>query len=585
MATPSIQERLVQLDDSIKQICAVAGTPGLSLVVSHGGEVIHRRHFGVSDVEAQRTVTARTLYPIGTLAKALTASAVALLVDDGRLEWTTAIKDVLPGFRSRSDAVAQELTVVDLLAHRTGLSRANHWWQGVEGVVLPDKSQLLDLYGALPPVGPFRQTWGYSNWGYALVGAVIEAVSGLPYADFVEQRLLHPLGMHKTCFRKQELTTTLDLARPYAALDDASPCRIAYPEMNETLMAPAMGGTATADDLMTYTLALLKSYRAEGMKMKTQTTTTASSGDTAPSDAPNGRQQHHQDQPVLRHVRTQLAGHAVIAPTTPEKTYAMGFYRSARPGTVAGMGANAAYVRAMPALVGPTSDDDDDDDDDNDAVVLAHGGHLPGYTTAMALLPDRAASVVVCTNSIGLGYVSGWVAMAALEALLETPTPSDYAALAAEAAHSCAREVDRVRAVFQGPRPAAGDLTTTTPTSPRDWSRYVGRYRHRVQDWFLDVRGGVDDGSGLRVVFAGLDSQAWALHHVVDDTFVWLADRDEQARRGRMTTMLVAEHFKLVFRADDAGRVQGLRWPYEAGIPEEDQLFDRTTEEYMGPEA
>ncbi|KAM3539820.1 hypothetical protein ARSEF1564_007261 [Beauveria bassiana] len=532
-STRSIQQRLDALEPVIKRICAVAGTPGISIGISRNGQVAHRASYGLADIEAKSPATSKTVYPIGTMAKALTASAVGILVHEGKLQWNTPIREILPGFQTRSAAVTSHLNVVDLLSHRAGLARSNFWWQGVEGKLLLEKSQLLDFYSKLEPTGSFRADWAYSNWGYALVGEVIEAVSGMSYGDFMEQKLLRPLGMNDATFGSISPSDP-NLAKPYSIMDDGSTHLMPLPPVHsDTIMAPAMGGRSSADDLLTYSMALLQAYKSE-----------------------SGRAADYGRSPVLRHALMQLSGHIFTGRSMFEKSYAFGFYRSQLPSTVLGMGWNSIYVKEMPVLVpGPGV---------SSGPVIAHGGSLPGYHVAMALLPELDSSVVVCTNSIALGDVSGWVSMAVLEALMETPQPSDYVKLATEAARASVGNVSRLQHTLQQQK--------TLDSPHKALGEYVGRYKHATMDWFIDVRLRAD--RQLEVVFMGLDSQAWAMEYYEADTFLWLASRGEQARRGRMTTYpLVANHFKLEFMADAQGQIDRLCWAHEVGLPLSQQCF------------
>ena len=531
----AVAERLVSLEPIIKKICSVAGAPGISLAVSYQGEVVHRANYGYRDVEASLPTNSDTMYPIGTLAKTFTASAIGILVDEGKLKWTTPIREILPEFQSSDPTVNENLTVVDLLCHRGGLARSNLWWQGAEGVLFLDKSETISFYNKLAPVGSFRADWAYSNWGYAVVGEVIEKLSGMWYGEYLSKKIFEPLGLNHTTTRSLDSATAENVAKPYAALDDTSPYLLPQPPVHEgTIMAPAMGGSSSADDLLRYSMALLEAQHFETNGSK-----------TSPA-------------PVLKNALTHLSGHIFTAKSMLEKSYAFGFYRSQLPSTVLGMGWNSIYVKKMPKLVprghcGP---------------VIAHGGSLPGYHTAMALLPDLGSSVVVCTNSIALGDVSGWVSLAIIEALIDTPRPSDFASLATEAAQANANNVSVLVERLEVAR-------TTANSSPRPLGEYIGRYYDRAHNWAIEIRKN-KSGDGLEVAFQGLNSQVWALKHYENDTFLWLASREEQAKRGRMTTYpLVANHFKLIFQNGADGAINSVCWPHEAGVPMAEQCFMR----------
>ena len=155
-----------------------------------------------------------------------------------------------------------------------------------------------------------------------------------------------------------------------------------------------------------------------------------------------------------------------------------------------------------------------------------------------------------------------------LEALIETPNPSDFVKLATEAARSNVGNVLRLQRVLEQQK--------TSNKSHRNLSQYTGRYKHPTWDWFIDVR--QKQNGELQVAFKGLDSQAWDLNHYESDTFLWLASREEQAKRGRMTTYpLVANHFKLIFQENDQGQIDRLLWPHEAGLSQYEQYFVKSS--------
>ena len=485
----AITDRVSKLEPVIERICAIAGTPGISIGVSYGGEAIHRFSRGLRDVEASQPSDGNTIFPLGTLAKSFTASAIGMLVHQGKLKWDTPIRDILPEFHSMSSTVEENLNIVDLLSHRSGLARSNYWWQGAESALFLQKGDLLSFYSTLAKTGNFRADWAYSNWGYALAGAVVEKLSGTSFAEYVSKNVLEPLGLKNTTFKAVDAASTANLAKPYAALDDSSLYLLPQPPVSdETIMGPAMGGVSSANDLLTYAIALLESHRHESSTKKA----------TGPT-------------PVLKNGLMHLSGHISTAPSAPERSYAFGFYRSQLPGTILGMGWNSLYVKQMPKLVPKT----------HAGPVIAHGGSLPGYHSSIALLPELGASVVVCTNSIALGDVSGWASLAILEALIETPSPNDFVMLAGEAAGNAVQNVRKLKKQLEEAKKSDG-------TMHRELGEYVGHYVDEAHHgWVIEVQksGGRKE---LEVLFQGLESQKWALSHYEGDTFLWLAEREER---------------------------------------------------------
>jgi CubicO group peptidase (beta-lactamase class C family) len=248
-----LRKRLEDLEPVIDGICRVAGTPGISIAVSYQGEVIHRLSSGYSNLETSRPVTRSTQFPIGTMMKTFTAAAASILVNEGKLTWNTPIRAIIPELETQSQVVTENLTVVDLLSHRSGLGRSNLWWQGAESTLLLDKKDLVPFYNTLPSTGNFRGGWAYSNWGYALVGEVIERLSGKTFAEYLKEKIFDPLGLKNTTVNLVDPASTPDLARPYAALDDTSPYLLPQsPILGDTIMAPALGGVSTAEDPSPY---------------------------------------------------------------------------------------------------------------------------------------------------------------------------------------------------------------------------------------------------------------------------------------------------------------------------------------------
>ncbi|KZF20957.1 putative D-aminoacylase [Xylona heveae TC161] len=527
-----IVRRLQALEPLIRKLCGICGVPGVSLGVVLSGDVIFRLNLGYRNLETSAATDSDTVYPIGTIAKTFTASAIGILVSEGKLSWNTLIRDILPEFRSRDLTISQNLTVLDLLCHRGGLARSNQWWQGAGGELLQEKRQTIPFYSTLEPVGTFRSDWAYSNWGYAILGEVIERASGLRYGDFLSKRIFQPLELDCTTTAEPVAANKHNVAKPYAALDDATLHPLPQPPVHgNAIMVPAMGISSSLNDLCKYAIALLHAQRTE---------------------CRGGNTSHL----VLQNAKTHLAGHIFTAQGTMEKSYACGFYRSQLPSTVMGMGWNSIYVKKMPTIIprghcGP---------------LIAHGGSLPGYHSAIALLPELEAGVVVCTNSIGLGDASGWISMALVEALIDSPNPTDFTQYATEAA------IGHVNSV-----PALQDKLRKAKRSsmfvpPRPLSQYTGRYRDADRDWVIDIRH--RDAGHLEVLFQGLESQVWPLTYYEDDTFLWLTERNEQARRGRMTTYPQGDVFKLIFMGNGS-LIDRVCWPQEPGLAKEKQCFTK----------
>jgi CubicO group peptidase (beta-lactamase class C family) len=168
--------------------------PGLALAIVENGAVTWARGYGVKETGGKARIDAHTIFPIGSCGKAFTAATLALLVDDGKLSWEDKVADRLPGFRLHDPYATAELTVRDLLVHRSGLGlgAGDLLSMGDSRITRPE---LVHQLRYIRPAHGFREKYAYDNVLYAVAGQLVEQVSGLSWEAFVEQRIFAPLGM------------------------------------------------------------------------------------------------------------------------------------------------------------------------------------------------------------------------------------------------------------------------------------------------------------------------------------------------------------------------------------------------------
>jgi CubicO group peptidase (beta-lactamase class C family) len=190
--------------------------PGAALAVVQDGKILLSKAWGLRDVEANLPVTTDTQFLICSITKSFTATALALLHSEGRLDWRRPVRDYIPEFRLHDVVATDRITVRDLLCHHSGLPR--HDWIWMPGGLLP--GEMLGVMQHLEPSRDIRTTWQYSNLGYNVAGIVIERISGQSYEDFVRTRLTDRLGM-SVSFTADALAAVKDAAVPYAIHEDA----------------------------------------------------------------------------------------------------------------------------------------------------------------------------------------------------------------------------------------------------------------------------------------------------------------------------------------------------------------------------
>ena len=189
-----------QIDSLTERAMKAFDVPGIAVAVIKDGKVIHSKGYGVRSLNTKEKVDENTLFGIASNTKAFTAAALGILIDEGKLKWDDKVRDYIPEFKLYNPYVTEEFTIRDLLTHRSGMGLG-----AGDLMFFPDSSDftLKDiLYNLrfLRPVSGFRTKYDYDNNLYIVAGEVVARVSGKSWDDFVEERILKPLGMtHSAC--------------------------------------------------------------------------------------------------------------------------------------------------------------------------------------------------------------------------------------------------------------------------------------------------------------------------------------------------------------------------------------------------
>ena len=199
-----------ELESLVGEIMEEWKVPGLAVVVVQNGEVVFVRPYGLRDVESGLKVTTDTQFQLMSVSKSFTATGLAVLVDERRLDWKKPVREYIPEFRLRDAIASDRVTVRDLLCHHSGLPR--HDWIWLPGDLLP--AQMLAAMRYLEPSDDIRNTFQYSNLGYLVASMVAERVGGRGWAEFT-RALTDKLHMDVT-FTVEELSAASDTAVPYA---------------------------------------------------------------------------------------------------------------------------------------------------------------------------------------------------------------------------------------------------------------------------------------------------------------------------------------------------------------------------------
>lgn len=199
------------LDDKIKEIDAYAmqvmtdwKQPGMAIGIVQNGKVVFLKGYGVREIGKPARVDEETQFAIASNSKAFTTAALAILVDEKKIAWNDKVSKYLPTFQMSDPWITSELTIRDLVTHRSGLGTFSGDLLWYEANYSAD--EILKRVKYLKPTSSFRSAYGYQNLMFIAAGEVIRNVTGKPWAKFVEERILDPLGMKRTSASVKDLT-------------------------------------------------------------------------------------------------------------------------------------------------------------------------------------------------------------------------------------------------------------------------------------------------------------------------------------------------------------------------------------------
>lgn len=256
LVAPEVQSIRSQIAPLIRAAQERFEVPAISLALVRGTELLWAEGFGHSDQEDGTPATARTVYRAGSLAKPLTVIGALQLEEDGEIDIDQPLQAYVPEFfiRSRFDAPREPITVRSILSHHSGLPTDLNKGMWTDTAFTHVARQLREEYTAFPP----NLVFSYSNIGFTLIGHMIEEVSGLPFAEYMERRVFEPLGMAQSTLaqhggRSSPLAQAYRDGRPFKPLP-----------IRDT---PALGLKTSAGDLARLMAALLSGGRLHGSSL------------------------------------------------------------------------------------------------------------------------------------------------------------------------------------------------------------------------------------------------------------------------------------------------------------------------------
>ncbi|KAF2758047.1 beta-lactamase/transpeptidase-like protein [Pseudovirgaria hyperparasitica] len=524
-------EKLESQQASIDKICRIAGVAGASIGVIHGGEIVYTNHHGFADPEQKQKADSSTLYGIGSCSKSFFAVAVAnAIVDKKTVEWDEPVRRHLPEFITSSTMVTDNANLVDIAAHRMGLSGAFHLTFQGDGEHLIKKDDFWKYLPKLRPVVPFRASWLYNSHGYSVLGQLLEKVTGKSLQECLDEYVSKPLGLKRT-ISKLEFDTTPNFAKPHAALADGSlhPLKYRHDFRNHFFEAAA-GIYTSLEDMLTYSKHVLR----------------------AASELPP------KEHGPIREAGEHYSAHIpIMTPSIRERSYGLGWIRTQLPGAVGLIGDNSriAAVQDLPILGEGASS----------KLALYHQGATVGYFTSFYLFPETQSGVIVLTNSIANCDAADFIAQSLIQSLFSDEQKLDFVQLTERFCSRCLGFYDQMQQTVETKRQKS--------PPPRHLAEYTGEYYDDTGLFFIGITCDPESKEQLKLAFQGLDRHTYSLRYFYDETFEWTLTRDETAKRGRYH-QFDQRYFNFCFNELN-GQVVSLSWHHDRNV-QQPEVFKKS---------
>jgi CubicO group peptidase (beta-lactamase class C family) len=216
--TNDFSKKLKGFDQTIEKILKDWNVPGCGIGIVVKDTLVFAKGYGYRDLENKLPVTPNTLFQIASNTKLFTATAVGFLVEEGKLDWDKPIKNYVPQIQFYNDELNANVTIRDMLSHRTGISRHDAIWYKSDFT----RQELFDRIKYLEPSIPLRQGSLYNNLMYAAAGQIVEYLSGQTWEEFVKSKIFSPLNMSHSMFVVEEMMREPDFMTPYYEKRDTS---------------------------------------------------------------------------------------------------------------------------------------------------------------------------------------------------------------------------------------------------------------------------------------------------------------------------------------------------------------------------
>ena len=338
---PDITSKLSGFDSYMEQVLKDWNTPGIGVGIVVNDKLVFAKGYGYRDYEKKLPFTPATLCQIASNSKLFTAVSAGMLVEEGKLTWDKPVRESVPTIRFFNDQLNNNVTLRDMLSHRTGVTRHDSIWFKSPFT----RKELFEKLKYLEPQEPMRETFLYNNLMYAAAGNIIELKSGKTWEQFVRERIFTLLDMNTTTYTISDMNQHPDHGVPFRERRDSFELyKIPYYEDTEGI-APAGAIISNIDELSHWLIALMNDGKYNGKQV------------------------------LPANVLKATLQPAIGLPNTLGES--LGFWELLNPAY--GMGRQTAAYRGH--------------------LITYHGGDLPGFHSQVSFLPNDKIGVIVLVIS------------------------------------------------------------------------------------------------------------------------------------------------------------------------------------------
>ena len=457
-AAPAVASSF-DLEQDVTRVMKAFDVPGIAIAIVKDGQVVAARGFGVRKLGEPAKVDGKTLFEIASNSKAFTAAALAMLVDEGKLEWDDPVVKHLPDFQMYDAYVTREMTVRDLLTHRSGLGLGAGdllWWP----TTTFSTDEIIEKLRYIRPATSFRNSYAYDNLLYIVAGKIIARKSGKSWGDTVRERILAPVGMTATTTSLAENEGNPNASNAHSKIKDKITAVKSMPVANAV---GAVGINTNAEDIAKWMRVLLDNGRVAG------------------ATGADGKELRLWSEAQAREMWTAQTPMKINTPKPPLAATKPNFYAY-------GLGFQLRDYKGQ--------------------LVAMHGGALQGFYSRVLLVPESKLGIAILTNAESGGALNA-LQYRLLDQYMTGSAPTDWIKLIhdiEEEAH--AKELARLKS--ESSTRAAGSKPSLA------LSAYEGQY----EDPWYGIMNVKRNGNKLVMSFSRTPDLTGEMEHFQHDTFI-----------------------------------------------------------------